>query len=252
MAVGIFPGEILSMANSRVPGPIGLIGPRPEINDGTLARAPSPRPGSVGMPAASPSPAPVATDLSWAQIKADMQLHEALILHLYLDSQNKVTVGVGNMLPTLGAAQALAFVLRSDGVSAATPEQIKVDWDSVNAEAGKNKRAESFARLTLLDLPEAVCWSLLKKRIDGEFLPLLKKLFSGWSSFPTPAKRALLDMAYNLGPKRLKKFDTLIGHAKKGEWEKAADACLRKKIPDERNEWTQARFREAMWAGGAQ
>lgn len=239
------------MANSRVPGPIGLVGPAPEINDGTLARAPSPRPGPVGMAAPGVPPAALATDLSWAQIKADMQAHEALILHLYLDSEDKVTVGVGNMLPTLAAARALAFVLRSDGVSAATPEQIKADWDSVNAEAGKNKRAASFARLTLLDLPEAVCWSLLKKRIDDEFLPGLKKIFSGWSTFPTPAKRALLDMAYNLGLKGLRKFGTLIGHVEKSEWDKAADACARKRIPDERNEWTQARFREAMPAGGA-
>lgn len=239
------------MASSRVPGPIGLTGPPAAIDDGTMARAPSPRPGPIGMPVSSPLPASVATELSWAQIKADMEAHEALILHLYLDSEDKVTVGVGNMLPTLAAARALAFVLRSDGVSAATPEQIKADWDSVNAEAGKNRRAASFARLTLLDLPEAVCWSLLKKRIDGEFLPGLKKLFSSWNTFPTPAKRALLDMAYNLGLKGPRKFRTLLGHVEKGEWDKAADACDRKGIPDERNAWTKARFRAAMPPDGA-
>lgn len=121
----------------------------------------------------------------------------------------------------------------------------------MNAEAGKNRRAASFARLTSLDLPEAVCWSLLKKRIDGEFLPGLKKLFSGWNTFPTPAKRALLDMAYNLGLRGLGKFRTLIGHVEKSDWGKAADACERKGIPDERNAWTKARFRAAMPADGA-
>jgi len=236
------------MANFRVPGPIGLSGPTQDLDDGTLTRGVSPRPGPLGL-AASGAPgaaATAATDLGWAQIKADMEAHEALILHLYLDSEDKVTVGVGNMLPTLTAAQALGFVLRSDPSRAATAEQIKTDWDQVNAEAGKNKRAASFARLTLLDLPADTCWALLRKRIDGEFLPGLRKLFSGWDGFPTPAKRALLDMAYNLGLNGLKKFRILIGHVEKGEWDKAADACSRKGIPDERNAWTKARFREAM------
>jgi len=93
------------------------------------------------------------------------------------------------------------------------------------------------------------------KRIDSEFLPGLNTIFSGWNTFPTPAKRALLDMAYNLGLRGLRglrgirglrKFQTPIGHVGRREWEKAADACARKGIPDGRNEWTKACFRAAM------
>ena len=63
------------------------------------------------------------------------------------------------------------------------------------------------------------------------------------------AKRALLDMAYSLGLRGirgLRKFQTPIGHVGRREWEKAADACARKGIPDGRNEWTKACFRAAM------
>ncbi len=186
------------------------------------------------------------TGLGWDQIKADMLLHEALVQHLYLDSVNKVTVGVGNMLPDLRAAQALGFVLRSDTSKAATADQIKTDWDTVSAEAGKNKRAASFARLTLLDLPEDICWSLLQKRINAEFMPGLMSIFDTWATIPTPAKRALLDMAYNLGVAGLKKFKTLIGHVQAADWDKAAAACHRNGIPDERNSWAAARLREAV------
>lgn len=69
---------------------------------------------------------------------------------------------------------------------------------------------------------------------------------------PDTAKRALLDMAYNLGLRGLRgirglrKFQTPIGHVGRREWEKAADACARKGIPDGRNEWTKACFRAAM------
>lgn len=185
------------------------------------------------------------TALGWDQIKADMLLHEALIPHLYLDSVDKVTVGVGNMLPTLDAATALAFVLRSDTSRAATNEQIKTDWDGVNAQAGKNMRAAAFSRFTLLHLPDDISWSLLRKRIDNEFLPGLKTIFDTWDNIPTPAKRALLDMAYNLGVGGLKKFKTMIEHVKKDQWDKAAAECRRSGIPDDRNQWTAARLREA-------
>jgi GH24 family phage-related lysozyme (muramidase) len=236
------------MGGSRIPGPEGLSGYPQDLNDGTLVPSLSPRQGSVGLSPIQDAglAAPVSTDLSWEEIKADMEDHEALILHMYLDSENKVTVGVGNMLASLAAAQALGFVLRSDAAKVASKDQIKTDWDKVNSEAGKNMRAASFAKVTLLDLPKDTCWSLLKKRIDEEFLPGLRKIFSGWDGFPAPAKRALLDMAYNLGLKGLKKFISLISHVEKADWEKAAETCTRKGIPEDRNEWTKARFREAV------
>ena len=162
-----------------------------------------------------------------------------------VDSVDKVTVGIGNMLPDLSAATALAFVLRSDTSKAATAAQIKADWDQVNAQAGKNLRATAYAKFTLLDLPEALCWSLLRKRIDDEFLPGLKTIFDSWDTIPTSAKRALVDMVYNPGVKGLTKFKILIGHVQKAEWDKAAAACHRKGIPDDRNDWTAARLREA-------
>lgn len=213
------------------------------IDDGTLSRAASPVPGVTGRDASQPALI-MDVELTWDQIQEDMKTHEALITHLYLDSVNKVTVGIGNMLPTLSAAQALGFVVRTDD-KAATREQIKADWDAVNAEAGKNWRAKRFVSVTKLDLPEDICWSLLKKRIDDEFIPGLKKIFPDWTLLPTPVKRALLDMAYNLGLTGLKKFKTLITHVKKQDWVKAAKRCKRKGIPTERNEWTEARFEEA-------
>lgn len=240
------------MGTSRIPGPLGWNDTLLDLDDGTLMRWAMPVPGPVGT-AATPTVVATSTaakaqptELTWSQIKDDMQSHEALILHLYLDSVNKVTVGVGNMLPTLAAAQALAFVKRKAPGGAATADEIKADWDAVNEHAGKNLAARSYAKYTALNLPADVCWAMLKTRIDHEYIPGLKRAYKDWDQYPLPAKRALLDMAYNLGLKGLSKFKTMNGHVDKLAWDKAADACERKGIPKERNSWTRARFQEAM------
>jgi GH24 family phage-related lysozyme (muramidase) len=240
------------MGNSRIPGPLGWNDMFLDIDDGTLMRCAMPVPGPVGIAATptvvgtSTAAKAAPTELTWSQIKADMQAHEALILHLYLDSVNKVTVGVGNMLPNLAAAQALAFVKRKPPGGAATADDIKADWNAVNEHAGKNLAARSYAKYTALNLPAEVCWGLLKKRIDHEYLPGLKRAYKDWDQYPLPAKRALLDMAYNLGLHGLSKFKTMNGHVYKLAWDKAAEACERRGIPKERNNWTRARFHEAM------
>lgn len=238
------------MGSATLPGPLGgsylTLG---IIDDGTICRFLSPIPGPVGVAQTPALAIPAATtpsvDLTWDQIKADMKLHESLIQHMYVDTANRVTVGIGNMLPNLAAAQAQPFVLRATSTQSASAEQIKTDWDAVNEHAGKNLMATSFAKYTLLDLPEDVCWDLLKKRIDNEFLPGIKRIYTDWDTFPLAAKRALLDMVYNLGITGFKKFKTLDGHVKKADWEKAAGSCSRQGIPAERNEWTRARFNEA-------
>ena len=240
------------MAAFRLPGLMGVDAAPLPWQRGTMALCEAAPPGLLGASAQTPTAfvPDVATALTWDQIQQDMHEHEALITHLYLDSVDKVTVGVGNMLPTVSAAQALAFVVRATPSRAATAEQIQADWDRVVAEAGRNKRAAAFAKVTLLDLPDSICWGLLKTRIDDEFLPGLKKLFPTWEQIPTPAKRALLDMAYNLGLAGLKKFKTMRGHVHNGDWQRAAQTCSRTGIPDTRNQWTAARFEEAGGNGG--
>ena len=236
------------MGSSTIPGPLGADFLTLDIEDGTFARMLSPVPGPVGIMQTPTMTALTAApmNLTWEQIKLDMAEHEALIKYLYLDSVNKVTVGVGNMLATLADAQALPFVLRARPTQAAAAADIKGDWDHVNEHASKNMRASAFAKHTLLDLPEDICWDMLKKRIDNEFLPGLKRLYADWDKFPVPAKRGLLDMAYNLGLTGIRKFKTFNAHVEKADWDKAAGTCTRLGISAERNEWTRTRFNDAL------
>jgi GH24 family phage-related lysozyme (muramidase) len=240
------------MGNSRIPGPLGWNDTFLDIDDGTLMRCAMPVPGPVGIAATptvvgtSTAAKAAPTELTWSQIKEDIREHEGVVLHMYLDSVNKVTVGVGNLLPNLEAAQALPFVQRKSPATKASADEIKTDWDSVKLHPNKNLSATAFAEYTTLILPEDFCWSLMKKRVDNEFLPALKRKYTDWNSFPIPAKRALLDMIYNLGSRGLSNYKVMNSHVAKLEWDKVANNCNRPDLKAHRNNWTRERFKESM------
>jgi len=202
-----------------------------------------------GVPIA-PATKAVDTVMTWDDIKADFEKWEALITHMYLDTRGFVTVGVGNMLPNAAAAQKLAFVKRKDS-TAATADEIKAEFDAVDALDYGSYKATWYKDKTTLDLPEVECWALLKKRIDDEFLPGLKGDFTDWDTLPAVVKRALLDMAFNLGLGNAKKtnglraYKSLKTSVEAANWKKAATQCHRSGPSDARNDWTRDLFLKA-------
>ena len=180
------------------------------------------------------------TDLVFAEVSADCTLWEGRIVHMYLDTVAKVTVGVGQMLPDAATAKKLAFV-RRDTRAAATPAEIQRDFDAVSA-MPKSLLAGSYKKATLLDLPEPAIDALLKATVDN-FVAALTKRFAGWATLPSPAKRALMDMCFNLGPDGLvNKFPTMKQAVEKAKWDSAAKECLRNGISQQRNDWTRDLF----------
>ena len=184
-------------------------------------------------------PAPSA-DLDFAEVSADCTRWEGRISHMYLDTVAKVTVGVGQMLPDVAAAQKLAFV-RRDNRALATPAEIKRDFDAVAAQP-KGLLAASYRKATLLDLPDPAIDAVLKVMVDG-FTAGLGKRFAGWAGYPSPAKRALLDMSFNLGLDGLvNKFPSLKKAVETGKWDLAAKECQRNGIGQQRNDWARDLF----------
>lgn len=188
------------------------------------------------------------TVLSWGAIKSDFERWESLITHMYLDTTGHVTVGIGDMLPDIVAAQALSFFRRKDG-KPASAEEIKTEFNSIDKlEFGQPYGAKWYRSKTTLDLQESDCWEIFRKRIDNEFIPSLNGYFMDWKSFPVPVKQALLDMAYNLGmgsatkKTGLRAFRGLKSAVDSADWANAAGACERKGIPKERNDWTRGLF----------
>lgn len=168
---------------------------------------------------------------------------EGSIDHMYLDTVSKVTVGVGNMLPNAAAAQALAFLQRSDNTPA-TQQQIADEFSTVSKQQ-PGKIASSYKVYTKLYLTDAAIDALLQKRLD-QFTVQLQKDFPDWATYPDPAKLALTDMAFNLGNAGLVNgFPSLTHAAKNKNWNECANQCNRKGIADSRNAETKALFLEA-------
>ena len=178
-------------------------------------------------------------DLSFAEISADCTRWEGRINHMYLDTVAKVTVGVGRMLPDVGAAQKLAFVRRDTG-AAATAADIQRDFEAVSAQP-KGLLAASYRKFTQLDLPEAAIDTVLKSVVD-QFQAELTRRFAAYASYPGPAKRALLDMCFNLGPAGLGAYLHLKAAVEARNWDVAAKECFRNGISQARNDWTRDLF----------
>lgn len=184
----------------------------------------------------------VKSEIGWAEIAADFANWEGRKSFMYVDTVGRVTVGVGLMLPDVAAAQKLKFVTRTDG-KPASASAIAADFQRVSAQP-KAKPANSYKAFTQLDLPEAVIDDLLKTLVT-KFEQGLKVNFAGYDAYPAPAKRALMDMVYNLGLEGLLKFKNLKKAAESGSWAVAARECERRGPSQARNDWTRDMFLKA-------
>jgi GH24 family phage-related lysozyme (muramidase) len=173
---------------------------------------------------------------------------EGCIRHMYLDTVGKVTVAVGQMMPTAGEAEKLSFIRRSNGTPA-TAAEIRADYESV-AKQTSGQIAFSYKQFTQLDMPEQAIDALLDRRID-EFEAGLRRDFPGYDSYPDQAKLGLMDMAFNLGNQGLiEKFSTFTRAARTQDWRTCADECQRRGISQLRNDMTKRLFEEAATAAG--
>lgn len=174
------------------------------------------------------------------QLRELIKTGEGSIDHMYLDTVGKVTVGVGNMLPNIGAAQQLPFVQRGTDADA-TPAQVAQEFEKMAAQQ-PGQIASSYRQYTHLYLPEEAINDLLDGRITG-FERGLVSDFPGYEQFPAPARMALMDMAFNLGNKGLvTKFPSLTRAARMQDWQTCAQECQRRGIADIRNKETRDLF----------
>jgi GH24 family phage-related lysozyme (muramidase) len=176
---------------------------------------------------------------------------EGVFSHMYLDTTDNVTVGAGQLLANVAAAQTLAFVLRPDPsanppVSArpATPDEIRVDFEKVSQQAA-GRLASFYKQFTKLDLPENAIDAVLHTKVE-EFLASISAKFPDFNSYPAQACAAIFDMAYNLGVEKLtSEFPNFSKAVKARDWSGAAGECQRRGIGDARNNWTKAQLENA-------
>jgi GH24 family phage-related lysozyme (muramidase) len=182
----------------------------------------------------------VSTYLEQSLVK--LKEFEGCVPWMYRDTVGKVTVAVGLMLPDASAAAALPFVSTS---GTATSEQIEAEFARV--QALPLGRTSSFYKIpTSPQLTQAAIDAKLTAVLQG-FESDLRARMQHYDHLPDPAKLALLDMIYNLGPQRLfSEFPHLIQAVEAGSWAQAAENCLRRGPSAARNAWTRQQFLSAV------
>jgi hypothetical protein len=132
------------------------------------------------------------------------------------------------------------------GFRAGTEEKTAAYLTARMCPAGLGSHA--YENATHLRLPEGVARDLCERRLRGEFLRRLRWLCPAFDGWPLPARRALIDMAYNLGVGGLSRFQEMLKACDRVDWASAAEECHRRTCRDERNEWTRELFIEAASA----
>lgn len=183
--------------------------------------------------------------MDYLQRSADLLSSDAFegsVAYMYQDTVGLVTVGVGQMIPSVNIAKTYPF-LTTTGANASTLE-IESDYKRVEALSAGHPHKYYWTKDALVLAGEAI-QTMLMKRLK-EFDKELRGHYLKYDTYPEPVKLALLDMIYNLGPTRLFGEFKHFGKAVNAQhWKSAAAKCHRIGPSAKRNAWTAHQFRMA-------
>ena len=114
---------------------------------------------------------------------------------------------------------------------------------------GPRQRTLAYRLATDLVLAAGVAGDLAIARVERDVLPGLRRLFAGFDRYPLPARRALVDMAFDVGLAALATFRNLIAACAQGDFTRAANHCHRRTSRETRNAATRLLFLEAANLG---
>ena len=170
------------------------------------------------------------TDETKQKLIVMLSAHEGRKAWMYPDTANNVTVGVGHLLATAGAALQLGF---SDARGeAAMEDDVTNGWNYVKTSN------QEYKLLTLTD-------SQIDNLLMGDvacFYHVLIQTFPAFETYPEPAQLALYDMVFNLGSFRA--FPRFGAAVLNRNWASAAAECQREGIGAARNQDTKNQFLE--------
>ncbi len=213
-----------------------------------VTRPPKPKRRKSGL---TPSPAPgpevgdQKTPITFEELWQDIIAWEGVVPYMYLDKPGNVTVGAGNLLQRLEprspgdklAAKSHPFQ-NLDAGRAATPEEIADAFNRVQALA-RGMPAVEYALRPKIGLTDAYIKQVARERYEGEFLPALKRAYPQFETYPRAARRALIDLIYNVGIGMPREFPTLSVAVKARDWTTAAKEgrTRAQNREDTRNHW---------------
>ena len=212
-------------------------------------------------------------DLLAAHVNKLKELEGGSIPYMYVDSEGKVTVGVGHNLTAHKDHKQLPFKVRrferhpvkggDRGVPitknkrlgrAATQQEIQNDYDFLIKHKGLGKYNVKYGTLrkyTTLELEPTAIDSLFKTDLNSA-ISKVKRLLPAFAKFPAACRAALVDIQFNTGklakfPELLKAVRGVEKYRNKSEserWLVAAKESKRGKVDAARNTQVRLWFEE--------
>jgi GH24 family phage-related lysozyme (muramidase) len=174
----------------------------------------------------------------------DLVEHEGYCTWPYLDTRGLMTTGIGNLVEDPEAFLALPW-RHIDASQLATRAEKLEAYKAVKAVFEPNKPARAYRAVCDLRLADDDVCDLTNERIEREFLPGIRKLLADFDDMPEPAKRGIMDMAYNLGVHGLSKFTHFLEACRFSNWKEAAKQCRVSSSRESRNQWRIEQFEAA-------
>lgn len=143
---------------------------------------------------------------------------EGYVPHMYRDTKDYVTVGVGNLVDPMPYAMVLPFK-RRDG-SPATREEIANEWRRIHIAPDLGKLGWRAAeKIATLHLDEADVEALFFRKVEENAAHLAKRC--PIASVPADAQMALLSWSWAVGPAG--KYPKMLAAVNRGDYAAAAE-----------------------------
>ena len=190
------------------------------------------------------------------EVIGKLEEYEGRYEHLYLDTKNKVTVGVGHLLASEISMVFVTMYKVANNFPAglATLEDKKTEYRNI-AKQKKNYKAAWYKKFTTLAMKEGDIDSQRDKHMDPFYLELtsIYKKTNGYpedfDNFPEKVQIALFDMIFNLGKTKLNNtFPSFNAAIKTSDWKKAAVQSNRPDVSVSRNTYVKDLFNAAELA----
>jgi hypothetical protein len=172
----------------------------------------------------------------WPSVQAYFQTFttqfEGCVRYMYLDIKGLVTVGIGNLVDPVEAAQALPFQFKNQpGIaapgSAATADQIAAEWATLKSNPNLAPRGFTACEpITQLELSDDSINTLVLTRLSqNESFLKRQRWFSNFDTWPADAQMGLLSMAWAMGPAGPGAFPNFRAACQNLEFSVAAAQC---------------------------
>jgi len=158
------------------------------------------------------------------EVIARLKHEEGYVDHVYPDHKGVPTFGYGTNLTQPFTMREREFI-----INYLDAQYLLVHMGDLFSRAVPNKGI--FETMNHLSEPEVVAEYLLKSKYFqayNDLIGFVSHWETGfeWDDIPVNAKKALLDMSYNMGITKLMKFHDMFSAIQQKDWETAAKECL--------------------------